>query len=123
MLIDDEALDNFLNEKIIKESSFAKNVLIHSSAKSGLEFLKNIGVLDNSKCLTPDLIFLDINMPFIDGFQFLDEFERLFPELKSIKIVVLTGSMNPADEEKSMTYKQVVGYFHKPLSSENLVRF
>ncbi len=120
MLIDDASIDNFVNEKIIKAYAFAKNVLIHTSAKSGLEFLKNIAVIDYPASLIPDFIFLDINMPIMDGFQFLDMLQGLPLMPKPLKVIILSASLNPADIEKSHEYPQVVGFFHKPLTETNL---
>lgn len=123
MLIDDNDIDNFINEKIIKGFSFADNVYVHSSSKSALEFLKNLEILKNAPSeLIPVYIFLDINMPIMDGFYFLDEFEKLSAALKAaIKIVMLTTSINPSDIERVKPYNQVVKFLHKPLTELNLI--
>lgn len=123
MLIDDNDIDNFINEKLIKAYYFAENVYVHTSTKSALEFLKNIEVtLQNvPDDLIPAYVLLDINMPILDGFHFLDEFEKFSPELsKKIKIVMLTTSLNPLDIEKSKAYKHVVKFIHKPLTEAEL---
>ncbi|MGZ4048748.1 MAG: response regulator [Bacteroidia bacterium] len=122
MLIDDNDIDNFINEKMIKSSHFAENVYVHTSAKSALEFLKNISILNNAPTeLSPSYIFLDINMPILDGFHFLEEFENFPAAFKApIKIVMLTTSLNPIDLEKSKPYKNVVKYLYKPLISKDL---
>ncbi len=122
MLIDDESIDNFVNEKIIKAYAFAKNVLIHTSAKSGLEFLNNLAVMGYPASLIPDFIFLDLNMPMIDGFQFLDLLQESELPKKNVKVIVLTASLNPTDQQKATKYKQVVGFFQKPLSEETLLK-
>ena len=122
MLIDDNDIDNFINEKIIKGFSFADNVYTHSSSKSALEFLKNLEILKNVPAeLIPDYIFLDINMPIMDGFHFLDEFQKLSSRFRSsIKVVMLTTSLNQSDVEKVKPFKQVVKFLHKPLTEMNL---
>jgi|ERR1017187_8899495 CheY-like chemotaxis protein len=122
MLIDDNDVDNFINEKIIKGYYFADNVYIHSSSKSALEFFKNLEILKNVPAeLIPDYIFLDINMPIADGFHFLDEFEKLSLKWKSsINIVMLTTSLNPLDVAKVKSFKRVVKFLHKPLTEMNL---
>jgi CheY-like chemotaxis protein len=122
MLIDDNDIDNFINEKIIKGFSFAENVYVHSSSKSALEFLKNLEILQNVPAeFIPVYIFLDINMPIMDGFHFLEEFEKFSPRLKSlIKIVMLTSSLNQTDIEKVKQFKQVFKFLHKPLTEMNL---
>lgn len=123
MLIDDNEIDNFINEKLIKAYYFADNIYVHTSTKSALEFLKNLEVTlsDIPHDLVPSHILLDINMPILDGFHFLDEFDKFSPELKNmIKIVMLTTSLNPMDMEKSKQYKHVIKFLHKPLTESEL---
>ena len=72
MLVDDSELDNFINEKIIESAKFCKNIYISSSSISAIEFLNNIEILGSLATeVYPELIFIDINMPGIDGFQFI----------------------------------------------------
>lgn len=123
MLVDDNEIDNFINEKLIKAYHFAENVYVHTSTKSALEYLRNIEVTLNDlpAALIPSHILLDINMPILDGFHFLDEFEKFNAELiNRIKIVMLTTSLNPLDIEKSRNYKHVVKFIHKPLTEQEL---
>jgi CheY-like chemotaxis protein len=123
MLIDDNDIDNFINEKLVKAYYFAENVYVHTSTKSALEFLKNIEVTlhEIPTDLIPSHILLDINMPILDGFHFLEEFDRFETGLKDkIKIVMLTTSLNPMDIEKSKNYKSVIKFIHKPLTEEEL---
>lgn len=122
MLIDDFEIDNYINEIVIKRAGFADNVYKHRGALGALEFLKNIEMLNYTDTdLLPSVLFLDINMPVLDGFQFLDEFNAL-PQLlnKQIKIVLLSSSSNPSDIKKASQYKQVVKFLHKPLTKEAL---
>jgi CheY-like chemotaxis protein len=122
MLIDDSEIDNFINQKMIEGCNFAGNVYVHTSSKSALEFLKNFdrtGVFP--KELSPEVIFLDINMPIMDGFQFVDEFQKLGKELRdTIKIVFLTTSLNPQDQEKALKTPGVLKYINKPLTRDHL---
>lgn len=122
MLIDDSEIDNFINQKMIEGCNFADNVYVHTSSKSALEFLKNFDRTGAfPKELLPGIIFLDINMPIMDGFQFADEFQKFGKELKdSIQIVFLTTSLNPQDQEKAMKTKGVLKYINKPLTRDHL---
>ena len=122
MVIDDNDIDNFINEKMIRSSNFAENVYTHTSVKSALEFFKNLSHIENMpEGLIPSYIFLDINMPILDGFHFLEEFLSLqFDFAKKIKIVMLTTSLNPSDMEKTKSYKSVIAYLYKPLIQEDL---
>ncbi len=120
MLIDDEAIDNFVNEKLIKHYFFSDKVYIHTSAKSALEFFINIDKMENiPETLIPEYIFLDLNMPMIDGWGFLQEYEKLDLSF-DCKIVVLTASVDPNEKERAKRFKNVVGFYSKPLSEEQL---
>ncbi len=118
MLIDDSEIDNFINHKMIEGCNFSDHIHIHTSSRSALEFLKNVERLEQApKELVPEVIFLDINMPIMDGFQFVEEFLRLSPLFtKTSKIVILTTSVNPSDYEASKKYANVVKFINKPLT-------
>lgn len=116
MLIDDSEIDNFINHKMIEGCNFSEQVYIHTSSKSALEFLKNLERIKGIQMM-PEIIFLDINMPIMDGFQFVEEFEKLSAELRSkSKIVILTTSINPSDFELSRKFGNIVKYINKPLT-------
>ena len=123
MLIDDNEIDNLINQKMIEAAAIADNIYTHTGAKSAIEFLKNIERIDEVDQVLPDVIFLDIDMPLMDGFQFLEEFEKLSNVVKKkCKIVMLTSSINPQDFSRSKKYENVKVYLNKPLSHDNIVK-
>lgn len=122
LLIDDNDIDNFINERMVRGCRFAEVVYVNTSTRSGIEFLRNLAT--NSAIGLehyPTVIFLDINMPILDGFQFLEELEKYDAEfVKNLKVVMLTSSINPEDEEKARKSKLVADFLHKPLTEDAL---
>ncbi|UZR94463.1 response regulator [Chondrinema litorale] len=118
MLVDDNDTDNFINKRIIELTSFAYRIEIKNSGKSALEYLES--VIDDPENL-PNLIFLDINMPIVDGFVFLYEFEKFADLLKDkCKIIILSSSDNQRDIDKIINNNLVVKFITKPLTEEAL---
>jgi CheY-like chemotaxis protein len=119
LLIDDDRIFNFLNKKIIEFSNFAPDVSCYTDPKEALKEL-NLFAVSNVNNF-PDIIFLDINMHDMDGWEFLDEFEKL-PESSKQKcrVFMLSSSIDPSDIEKAKTYSSVTDFISKPLSEEVL---
>lgn len=118
MLVDDNDTDNFISKRIIEITKFAPKVEVKTSGKDALEYLQRA---QNNPELLPDLIFLDINMPVVDGFSFLFEF-NFFPEFvkEKCKIAVLSSSDNKRDIERIIKEKYVITFITKPLTDEAL---
>ena len=118
MLVDDNELDNFINKKLVEADSFASATTIHTSAQSALDYLKNNS---NDDGQTPDLIFLDIMMPEMDGFDFLDAFDKMPDSVRSkSKIVMLSTSDSFKDLNRANQNKYVKRFLNKPLNSQVL---
>lgn len=118
MLIDDNNDDNFYHERVIKKNSAAEQVVSIESGAEALEYLKDQTRQENGH---PDLIFLDINMPGMNGWEFLQEYEKLDGSLRSkVVIVMLTTSDNPDDKIKAGNLGVLADFRTKPLTKEML---
>ncbi len=105
MLIDDDEINNFVNSKLIGLHYPNTNIELCLSARLALEKLNNGS--------NPDLILLDLNMPEINGWEFIDQFRKI---KKAIPVIILTSSVNYSDYNKSKQYSEVVDYIDKPLN-------
>jgi len=114
LLIDDNETDNLITKRIIELSNLSKDIVIKNSGSAGLKYLNENE--SNSHAL-PDLIFLDINMPVIDGFMFLFEYEKMAPRLaRAARIVILSSSDNQAEIERIIENEYVMKYVLKPIN-------
>jgi CheY-like chemotaxis protein len=118
MLVDDNDTDNFISKRIIEITKFAKRVEVKSSGKGALDYLKEN---QNNPEELPNIIFLDINMPIVDGFVFLYEFEK-FSELvrNKCKVIILSSSDNKRDIDKIVNNNHVIKFITKPLTEAAL---
>ncbi|MDB5247978.1 MAG: cheB 1 [Segetibacter sp.] len=118
MVVDDAEIDRYMAEKIMTKYKFAEEVITVESAMDALEYLTSHQNMPDS---LPCLILLDINMPEMSGFDFLDEYAKL-PELVKRKciIVMLSSSMLPEDHERAMLSPYVCDFLDKPLNPVKL---
>lgn len=114
LLIDDNFIDNLINRKILLNAGFAEEIIVFESALEALDELKQQKV-------KAEVIFLDIRMPVMNGFQFLEAFDKLDEQITNgVKVFMLTSSYNPADYNTSFASKHVYQYIHKPLNLKTL---
>lgn len=115
LIVDDDTTAQFLMKRVIKKVMQEKPIL---TANNGEEAL----VVLNQVCATegcPELILLDINMPLMDGFEFLSALQTSSLAVLPLRIVMLTSSVNPQDVERAKTYP-LEGYLQKPLTEDKL---
>lgn len=115
-IIDDDKLSIKLMSMLILRNEFCEKINSFINPQTALAELKeNYDTITN----LPDIILLDLNMPILDGWQFLDEF-ILLPLKKEIPIFIITSSIDPADKEMAKKYTMVKSYIVKPINAEKL---
>lgn len=118
MLIDDDKDDNFYHERVIRKNDASNTIVVKESGIEALDYLESTR---DPTIPLPDLIILDINMPGMNGWEFLEEFKKLDEELQSkLVVIMLTTSVNPADEAIAKTYNILADFKTKPLTKEML---
>ncbi len=116
LLVDDDNINNFINERLLKKLNITHNVKVAMNGEEALDFLKS-----NAENLFPELILLDINMPVMDGFEFLQEYKKTnFNGKQQPYIIMLTTSTNPNDVDK-VKKSDVAGYINKPLTEPKIM--
>ena len=115
MLVDNDPDDNFYSDWIIKRGDFANKVIAKESGKEALAYLRE---KKNSDKLHPDVIFLDINMPGMDGWGFIKEYEQINSKQSRSIVILLTTSNDPDEKAKAKTINSISEYRTKPLTKE-----
>ncbi|NCP52507.1 MAG: response regulator [Flavobacteriales bacterium] len=118
LIIDDDEIFVFGLTKLIEIKALANNVVVQENGKKALDYIQNL--VERKKPL-PELILLDLNMPILDGWGFLDEFSALKNSFdQKIEVNIMSSSIAHSDYEQSKTYATVSGYFVKPISIPDL---
>jgi CheY-like chemotaxis protein len=118
MLIDDNFIDNAINQKILESNLFAKRIIAFESAQHAADYLQE-NLLQHDTL--PEVIFLDLRMPEVDGYAFLEQLEKIpaFP-LHEVKIYVLSSSLDPTDRKKIKKNPLTEIFISKPLTEQIL---
>lgn len=118
LLIDDDSTSNFLHKRIMQKLELTAEINV---SENGQEALNRIKTAESQK--GEQLVLLDLNMPIMDGWEFLDEFEKLPEEVTSnFKVYILSTSINPDDKLRAESKLSVKGYLTKPLTKEVVER-
>jgi CheY-like chemotaxis protein len=117
MILDDDSICNFINTRIAETSGFFKEI---RSMFTGSEALQNLDQVSKGTAQAPDIILLDINMPVMNGFDFIDRLQNMdLPNKEAVSIVILTSSDNIKDK-KSAESAGITHYLQKPLTLKDL---
>ena len=115
MTIDDELIDQMIYKRVLKRSGIVENVMEFHLAEDALAYFRS------EDYVRPDIVFLDIHMPKINGFEFLEQAIAEFGgEFASCVIIMLTTSLDPQDRERAAQYPMVRDYLSKPLTIDNV---
>lgn len=118
-LIDDEEISNFLNRKMIESAALETDIEEFISSKEALN-----SILNRPQIELPNIILLDIRMPEINGFEFIERIiESNREDLNKIKIVVMTSSLYSKDKSKALSYPIVIDFINKPITIDNINSF
>lgn len=117
LVIDDDDINIFIIKKIVEKTGYEAQMVAKTNGKLAIDYIKEL--IDHQQPL-PDLILIDINMPVLNGWEFLEAYETLSVQ-ENIDMYMLSSSVYENDIEKAKTYKTVKGFISKPLSIERLI--
>ncbi|MFK7952118.1 MAG: response regulator [Ekhidna sp.] len=115
LLIDDDEIVNSINKVIIQHAKFADEIIIENIAANAIDYIKGLDRED-----LPTAIFLDVNMPEMNGWDFVEEYDKIGVDKDDTKIIMLTSSINPRDQQRALSMNHIQAFVSKPLSPELL---
>ncbi len=121
LCVDDDPITLMLCKKVIQKSNFSKEIDTAVNGEDALRYFDNLIASSNSSDY-PQFIFLDLNMPVMNGWEFLDLFstKKYAEHFSNTKVVVLSSTIDPDDIEKSKEYPMVIEFLSKPITTEIL---
>ena len=118
-LVDDDDIFVFLTTKIIEQTNLVDLIKVFGNGLDALNFLKEN---KNNVDALPDIILLDLSMPIMNGWQFLEEYNKLNPTIgKKITIYICSSSISPDDITRAKTISEVSDYIIKPITKDKLI--
>jgi CheY-like chemotaxis protein len=116
-LVDDDKVYQFTSKMILEATQLTNKITTFFNGKDAIDFF--LDVQNHQMELLPDVIFLDINMPIMNGWNFLEEFDKIYDSLpKKVLIYVVSSSVDESDMEKSKSFMSVTDYVIKPINKE-----
>ena len=121
LLVDDDPATNFIHKMVIEQAGIDTYVQVASNGREALDYLMKRRDFNGNESPMPGIIFLDINMPKMNGWEFLEVYNELPQEMKArIVMAMLTTSLNPDDANRAGQNENIKGFINKPLKKETL---
>ena len=123
LCIEDDAITLMLYKMVLTKASFTNEIITTTNGEEALNYINKLNEANSDGTIknVPQLIFLDLNMPVMGGWEFLEIFSSSkYAEYNHIKVIILSSTVDPDDLEKSKKYSMVIDFLSKPISRELL---